>query len=262
MSDTRRKGNFIFGGAVALTAGTVVGPLQTINLRNQLRMDQTPQDSLEKGTALYKGYLWRCGRYVPMKLVDMFCEDGIQSMVKDVPGFGKNIMSNIINSTVAMVLARPIDTKIIRLVKNMDDDDKDEQKSNEDIGPWLMRMYAGALPEFGKILVSHAMYYMLFSVMDTFLPSRITKSTEIILRGLLYLCADAVSYPLSSVSRMQVAEDLTVPAAIKKCSEEGLFFHGYFFNVAISFVLVAFSVGTTKLRAAFAGTGEKPVQTK
>jgi len=262
MSETKHEGNFILGSVVALTSGTVVAPLQTMNLRMQLRMDKSPQASLKKGRALYKGYLWRCGRYVPRKLVDMFFGAGIQSLVKDVPGFGKNIMSNIIQITVTMAFTYPIDTKIIRLVRDMDDADKDEQKSDEKVGASLTRMYAGVLPEIGKVLVSHAMYYLLFSAMDAFLPSRITSSQEIILRGLLYLGADVASYPLGSVSRMQVAEDLSVQNAVQKCSEEGLFFQGYTFNVAISFVLVAFTVGMTRLRGALSATGGKPVVTK
>jgi len=264
MSETKRDGNFLLGCAVALTAGTVVAPLQTMNLRMQLRMDKSPQASLKKGRALYKGYLWRSGRYVPRKLVDMFCGGRIQSIVENVPGFGKNIMSNIILSTVTMAFVYPIDTKIIRLVRDMDDANKDEQKCEErsEVRASLIRMYAGALPEFGKILVSHAMYFLLFSAMEKFLPSRITSWQEIILRGLLYLGADAASYPLGSVSRMQVAEDLSVQDAVQKCSEEGLFFHGYTFNVAISFCMVAISVYMTDLRATLVGTGEKSVETK
>jgi len=264
MSETKRDGNFLLGCAVALTAGTVVAPLQTMNLRMQLRMDESPQASLGKGRALYKGYLWRSGRYVPRKLVDMYCGGRIQSIVQDVPGFGKSIISNIILTTLTMGFVYPIDTKIIRLVRDMDDAEKDEQKSYEEskLGASLTRMYAGALPEFGKILISHAMYFLLFSAVDKFLPSKITHAQEIILRGLLYLCADAASYPFGSVSRMQVAENLSVQDAVQKCSEEGLFFHGYTFNVAISFFLVAFSVSMTRVRAALLGTGAKPVETK
>merc|ERR1719357_1729925 len=102
-----------------------------MNLRMQLRMDQSPEASLGKGRALYKGYLWRSGRYVPRKLVEMACSGRIQSFVENVPGFGKSIMGNIILCTVTMAFVYPFDTKIIRLVRDMDDGHKDEQNSDE-----------------------------------------------------------------------------------------------------------------------------------
>jgi len=265
MSETSNSGNFLLGCGVALASGTIVVPLQTMNLRMQLGMDESLQDSLEQGRELYKGYLWRCGRYVPRKLAIILTEDRIQSIVKNVPGFGKSIMGNIINSIITMALARPIDTQIIRLVRDMDDGNKVEFESHKIIRDeplsaekWsLVRMYAGALPEFGKILVSHAMYFLLFTAVDNLLPSKITKKQEIVLRGLLYLGADAASYPLGSVSRMQVAEDMTVQDAVMKCSAEGLFYKGYTFNVAITLAMVAFSVAMTRFSTELIRTGKK-----
>jgi len=270
MSETSNSGNFLLGCGVALASGTVVVPLQTMNLRMQLGMDKSLQDSLEQGRELYKGYLWRCGRYVPRKLAIILTEDRIQSLVKNVPGFGKSIIGNIINSTVTMALARPIDTEIIRLVRDMDDGHKVQYESHKIIRDEplsagkksLVRMYAGALPELGKILVSHAMYFLLFTAVDNLLPSRITSKQEIVLRGLLYLGADAASYPLGSVSRMQVAEDLTMQEAVKKCSAEGLFYNGFTFNVAITLVMVGFSVAMTRISAELTRPGKKPVQSK
>jgi len=259
--------SLLAGGAIAFAAGTVVTPLQTMNLRVQLRMDKSPQASVQQGRALYKGYFWRCGRYVPVKLVDNFCQDRIPSFITNIPCAGRDVVINMIQSTLCIALTYPIDSKIIRLVRDMDNVDKDEQNSDEEFSAiaMLSKMYTGALPAFGRMVVSHFVYSALYVVMNRvlkLLPIRITNFQEIVLRAGLYLGSDLLSYPLGAVSRIQVAEDLSLQDAVKKCSEEGLFYHGYTFNATISFVMVVCSVAVTGLRAALMETGEVLVKTK
>merc|ERR550534_1572362 len=185
-----------------------------MNLRVQLGMDESPQASIQQGRALYNGYFWRCGRYVPIKLVDNFCQHGIPSSVRNIPCAGKDVISNMIQSSLSMVFTYPIDSKIIRSVKDMDIVAMDENSDGKfSASAMLTRMYPGALAAFGRMFVAHIVYSGLYVIMNRVLkklPARITNFQEILLRGCLYLGSDFLSYPLGAISRVQVAEDLSI----------------------------------------------------
>merc|ERR1719419_492353 len=120
-------------------------------------MDKSPQASIQKGRALWKGYFWRCVRYVPVKLVDNFCWATIPSCITNIPCAGRDVVINMIQSTLHIVFAYPIDSKIIRSVRDMDNVDKDEKYSDEEFSATAMltKLYTGALSAFGRMVVSH-----------------------------------------------------------------------------------------------------------
>lgn len=260
MTELSYRENFLVDTTLSLAAVALVAPLRTVNLKMQLTKgvyNNPWHCAKELGfSSLWKGNLWRCVRFFPSRIIDITTEERIPSLLSNIPGVWQSILSSILGSTLSLALVYPIDVHMIRLINKMDPNEVDEEKipdESDDEKELVFDLsdYAGFRGSVARMVVYFLSYYLLNSIMEYSLPSRIPKMEGMLLRFYLQLGADWLSYPLDTISRVQVTKKISFMEAYKDVKEDGLyegFYHSYKWNFCISFLgmLIGLSAGEIK----------------
>lgn len=285
--------NLFVDSCLALASRTMGAPIQTITLRKQLRKGEFNKSVWQilinekdfKG--LWKGNLWRCSRYFPLKAVDMFTDEYLDSFVGNIsngymPGLMQSIFSNVLGNTLSLVLVFPIDALLLKTIYDMDSDDKNkglalsiegksvaryDDKSVRDhvaaIWDWVSETYRGFGASLGRMVVYHWMYFILYANVEYSLhTTKISHWQQILLRFTLQLGADFFSYPLDAISRLQVIHRYSLFEALENCWKDGFygFYHSYHWNIVDSVFGVLISLSFSELKRMY--TNMRGLKTK
>jgi len=251
MSNLSYRENFIVDSTLSMAAVALVAPLRTVNLRMQLTKDKydSPLDCIQElgFSSLWKGNMWRCVRLIPSRIIDITTEERLPFLLRNIPGVWQTIFSSILGSTLSLALVYPIDVHLIKLINKMGPVDK----SDEDEEIFFDLSYIGFPAAVARMVAYYSSYYLLHWILKYSFPSRINNMDGIQLGFYLQLGADCLSYPLDTISRVQVTKEKSFKQAFNWCKEEGFnegFYHSYKWNFCISLFGMLVSLGAVKLK--------------
>jgi len=262
MTVLSHRENLLLDGTLYLARVSGEAFLRNISLRMQLTEDvyETPWECAKAvggSTGLWKGNLIRGVRCIPPTLIDRAVEDWVQSFVTNISGTWQSFLSTSIGTTLSLSLVYPLDGYLIKLIYQLDfrrDYDACREQDLQGKG-WVRycttvsKIYRGYLAACGRMIVYFTVYHLLYASLDYGSPSG-TYRIEIFKRFLSALGADILSYPLDTINRIQVVENLRFRDAYRKCRKDRSsgFYHSYKWHFCISIGVMLISIGTERLR--------------